>query len=944
MKSSAEGLGTGQICFNGSTCATMQPMAATGRIDNLIRRVLMPIIFAGTLLAFVITPILAITWSQRPFIGAFIEQTGVVSQINGAAWPARSLGLPGGAHLIQIDGTAVQTAQDIRAIVESKSIGDRVSIDYTLPDGSRASLSTVPLAAFPLQDLFSNFWLPYLLGLGYFALGWWTYRARGETRAARTFATFCCGVALMLGLFFDMNTTQWFVRVWTAAMPLTGAALVSLAVLFPEQIPLIDRYPRIRFFPYLPSSLVALYAEWVLFDQTDPRAYFLGWRWCYLAIATGVLTMVAAAIYRRRRSHTLLARQQARIIVWGSIVAFGPIALWSLQAALTLSIPFSAGLFFTPLIAFPLAIAYAIVRYQLLDVDRIVSQGLGYTALTAIVVGGYLLIVNFLSLALRLQFGAADPLPLAIFVFLLVIGLNPLRSRIQRTIDRIFFRDRVDYRQALESFSHELTGTLDLGSILLNVRSNLQATLHPDRMLVHLYDEESRSFFEVSDDEFEAPTLGIESPLAQWLARENNVLYLMPNAPLPIDLQPDRARVTALNTPVFVPLRSRDQLSGWLSIGHKLSGNVYQSDDLSFLAAFGNQTAVAIENARLFDNVRRNLVAITGMKNLMDNVFASIPSGVITTDINDRITLFNRAAEAILGIPADSILGLPFNRLQPISQALDALVHRVLDQQIMLAEEVVSELPNRGEVSLQMRATPLRDNQNATLGVAIVVDDLTAQRRLEAVREMFKRYLSPAIVDSLPADPAQLKLGGQRRIVSVLFADIRGFTQFSGQHDAVELVEVLNQYLGLAAEEILAEDGTLDKFLGDAVMGIFNAPLDQPDHVLRAARAALAMRDAIEQHRLNVPEPYRLNYGIGINVGEAVVGNIGTAQRLDYTAIGDPVNYAKRLQENAHGGQILISEAAYEQIKDQIEVNALEPLAVKGRSTPEKVYELIRLK
>ena len=522
--------------------------------------------------------------------------------------------------------------------------------------------------------------------------------------------------------------------------------------------------------------------------------------------------------------------------------------------------------------------------------------------------------------------------------------MNPLRARIQRTVDRIFFRDRVDYRATLEAFLNELTGTLDLGSILMKVRMNLLDTLHPDRILTHLYDEESCSYFEVSDDEFEAPTIGFEAPLAQRLNSANHVLYLMPNAALPIDLQADADRLMSLGTPVFVPLRSRDQLTGWLSLGHKRSGRPYQSDDLSFLAAFGNQTAAAIENARLFENVRRNLTAITTMKNLMDNIFASIPSGVITTDINDRITLFNRSAEEILGIPADSILGLPFNRLEVLGQSFNALVRRVLDEQLMLAEEVVSQLPQRGEVSLQMRASPLRDSQDATLGVAIVVDDLTAQRRLEAVRDMFKRYLSPAIVDSLPADPAQLKLGGQRRVISALFADIRGFTHFSEQHDAVELVEILNQYLGLAAEKILAEGGTLDKFLGDAVMGIFNAPLDQPDHHLRAARAAVAIRDAIETHVLTLPPEFRLNYGIGLNSGEAVVGNVGTAQRLDYTAIGDSINYAKRLQENARGGQILLSQTTYDQIKDQIVATELEPLPVKGRSTPEKVYELLGIK
>jgi PAS domain S-box-containing protein len=919
-------------------------MTSATRLDHFIQRLVMPLIFAFTILAYIVTPILALTWAQRPFMGATIEQTGVVNQTTGQNWAAQSMGLPFAAHIVRVDDQAVQDAQAIRAIIESKSIGDKISVEYVLQDGSPGRLANIPLQAFPLEDLLTNFWLPYLLGTGYLALGLWTFRARGETRATRTFATFCCGVALILGLFFDMNTTHYLVRIWTAAMPLTGAALVSLAVLFPEQIPLIDRYPRLRFFPYLPSSLVALYAEIVLFDQVDPFAYFVGWRWCYFAIACGIVPMVVTAIYRQRRSRTLLAQQQARIIVWGSAVAFGPVALWTMQATLGLFIPFSAGIFFPPLIAFPLAIAYAIVRYQLLDVDRIISQGLGYTVSTTIVVGGYLLIVNFLGLVFRLQLGAADPVPLAIFVFLLVIGLNPLRARIQRTIDRVFFRDRVDYRTALETFSHELTGTLDLGSILQKVRSNLQATLHPDRILTHLYDEESRSYFEVSDDEFEAPTLGIESALAQRLIRDNHVLYLMPNTALPIDLQADHDQLQALGTPVFVPLRSRDQLTGWLSLGHKRSGRPYQSDDLSFLAAFGNQTAVAIENARLFENVRRNLTAITSMKNLMDNVFASIPSGVITTDINDRITLFNRAAEDILGIPAESILGLPFSRLTPLSLSLNALVRRVLDQQIMLAEEVISELPLRGEVSLQMRASPLRDNRDATLGVAIVVEDLTAQRRLEAVRDMFRRYLSPAIVDNLPTDPAKLKLGGQRRTISILFADIRGFTQFSEQHDPVELVEILNQYLGLAAEKILAEEGTLDKFLGDAVMGLFNTPLDQPDHVLRAVRAAVAMRDALEAHALNMPAEFRLNYGIGLNTGDAVVGNVGTAQRLDYTAIGDSVNYAKRLQENARGGQILISQVVYDQIKDHVEANELESLQVKGRSTPERVYELVRLK
>jgi PAS domain S-box-containing protein len=908
------------------------------------RRVTMLLVFVLTLAAYVIAPVLAIDWIQHPFLGAFVEQTGVVSQIEGSNWSARQAGLPGAAQITRIDDQPVANAAALRAIIQQKSIGDEIQIEYAEANGHTATLSNVRLQTFPAQDVLVDFLLPYLLGAGYLALGLWTYRARGETRAAQAFAVFCCGMALTLGLFFDMNTTQELVRVWTAAIPITGAAVVSLALLFPEQMPLVDRHPRLRLLPYAPSILIALYAEWVLYDAGDPRAYFIGWRFDYLAGAVGILVMVLTAIYRQRRSRTLLAQQQARIIVWGSIVAFGPLAFWTLQAAINLQVPFIAGVFFTPLIAFPAAIAYAIVRYRLLDVDRVLSLGLGYTVLTAVVVGGYLLIINLLSLVFRVELGGANPFAVGLFVFLLVIGLNPLRTRIQRVIDHIFFRDRVDYRQALESFSSELTGTLDLGTILAAMRKHLQATLHADRILVHLYDEESQSYFEVSDDEFEAPPIGAETPLAHWLAHENQVLYLMPNAPLPTELQPEGEQLAFLGTPVFVPLRSRDRLTGWLSLGNKLSGGPYQSDDLSFLTAFANQTAVALENARLFENVRRNLIAITAMKNLMDNVFASIPSGVITTDVNERITLFNRAAEAILGIPAESILGQPFTHVRPLRESLRSLIQAVIEKQMMLSEEIVSEIPPRGAVSLQMRVSPLRDNRAETLGVAIVVDDLTAQRRLEAVRDMFKRYVSPAVVDSLPSDPAQLQLGGQRRTVTVLFADLRGFTEFSEKLDPVELVDVLNRYLGIAAEQILAEDGTLDKFMGDAVMGLFNVPLAQPDHTLRAARAALAMRAILHDYRSTIPEHHHLHYGIGINVGEAVVGNIGTAQQVNYTAIGDCVNYAKRLQENAHGGQIILSQSAYEQIQSHVVASALDPLQVKGRSVSEIVYELIELK
>jgi adenylate cyclase len=204
--------------------------------------------------------------------------------------------------------------------------------------------------------------------------------------------------------------------------------------------------------------------------------------------------------------------------------------------------------------------------------------------------------------------------------------------------------------------------------------------------------------------------------------------------------------------------------------------------------------------------------------------------------------------------------------------------------------------------------------------------------------------VSPAVFDALPDNPEEYKLGGSRREITVLFADIRHFTTYAEKLDPERLIEVLNRYLKIGGDAVHAHKGALDKFMGDQVMGIFNAPNDLPDHTLAAVRAGLAMQSAIATHHQNVPESERLSFGVGINSGVGVVGYVGTEDKSDYTALGDVVNYGKRLQENARGGQVLLSQAAYERVKDRVVANALDPIQVKGRTATEPVYEVIALK
>lgn len=258
-------------------------------------------------------------------------------------------------------------------------------------------------------------------------------------------------------------------------------------------------------------------------------------------------------------------------------------------------------------------------------------------------------------------------------------------------------------------------------------------------------------------------------------------------------------------------------------------------------------------------------------------------------------------------------------------------------QEMAFAEAVASI------IGLAMEARELAGELEKTVYELAKLQAIKEQEELEKdyIRVLFSRFVSPQVVEKLASDPSVLRLGGVRQEVTILFADIRGFTALSEKLPPEELVKTLNQYLSIAANAILEEEGTLDKFLGDAVMAFFNAPFRQEQHVLRGARAALKIKNRLEELHARNALPLKLYFGIGLNVGEAVIGNIGTPMQMNYTAIGDCVNVAKRLQEMAKPGQILISAAVYERIKDKAFVRTLPPTSIPGKSSREPIYELL---
>jgi adenylate cyclase len=400
----------------------------------------------------------------------------------------------------------------------------------------------------------------------------------------------------------------------------------------------------------------------------------------------------------------------------------------------------------------------------------------------------------------------------------------------------------------------------------------------------------------------------------------------------------------SLRSILCVPLKVKDELIGLIYADNRIRTGIFSENERDLLTAFANQAAVAIENARLFSSLKRTLGEVTELKGLMDNIFASIASGVITADIQDQITLCNRAAETILGYAAADLIGHPLGEVLPdVADDIAPLLLNVRNSdQPIVGLEISHKLPKRGLVDWRLNLSPLKDAAKTTQGVAIVLDDMTERKRLEAQRRLFERMVSPAVVNQL--DPNSLQLGGKRVDLTVLFADIRGFTSYSEKTSPERLVSVLNRYLAAMAEAVLSQEGTVDKFLGDAIMAWFNAPIPQADHTLRAVKAALVLRESVEKLYQELPEDSHLAFGAGIHYGDAVLGLIGTERRLEYTAISDSVNTAKRIQENSARNQILISEEAYQRVQDKVEARYSASMAAKGKSQPVEVYEVLGLK
>jgi adenylate cyclase len=454
--------------------------------------------------------------------------------------------------------------------------------------------------------------------------------------------------------------------------------------------------------------------------------------------------------------------------------------------------------------------------------------------------------------------------------------------------------------------------------------------------------------------------------------------------------------------PVF---NSANELIGVTQLINKQQSSFTASDE-EFMRAFNIQAGIALENARLFENVLLE-------KQYQKDILQSLSDAVISTDMAGQIVTINDAALELLGCPiADAnsknnkilweqnLIGrlvwevVPIENLQMRledslktgakhyvpEQSLMVALYQVMSEELGVKSETQylafstqypilavrdrtnpdifipwnqpltpqSKFLSSNEVETLERSTnltvnPLTNPEGGVRGGLVVLEDISQEKRMKTT---MSRYLTPHVAEQVMALGEDALMVGERKEVTILFSDIRGYTTLTENIGAAEVVLLLNQYFETMVEAVFNYEGTLDKFIGDALMAVFGAPLPLTEnHAWRAVQSALDMRRRLEEfnHRRIIQAQPQIRIGIGISSGDVVSGNIGSRKRMDYTVIGDSVNLSSRLEAvtKEYGCDILLSEFTYQLCSDRIWVRQLDKIRVKGKHQAVNIYELI---
>jgi len=380
----------------------------------------------------------------------------------------------------------------------------------------------------------------------------------------------------------------------------------------------------------------------------------------------------------------------------------------------------------------------------------------------------------------------------------------------------------------------------------------------------------------------------------------------------------------------------------------------FNNNDEEFMKVFNVQAGVALENAKLFAKVKQE-------QQMQKDILRSLSDGVISTDKHGKIIAANERAYELLGVGNTSLEGRSVYELIDIETAnFTKWFENSLAgnddksrKQYYPDQTLRSTDGEQHSINISINTMSEGDEGGSVRGALVVMEDISQEKRLKST---MYRYMTQELAEQLLAG-GDAKMGGEHKEVSVLFSDIRSYTTITESLAAEDVVLMLNEYFETMVEAVFNYKGTLDKYIGDAIMAVFGSPLPIPDHAWMAVQTAIDMRHRLKEFNVKRIEKLKpktlkeidmatIKIGIGINSDTVISGNIGSTRRMEFTAIGDGVNLGSRLEgaSKQYGTDAIISESTYKLCSDRIWVRELDRIQVKGKNQPVNVYELIGLK
>jgi hypothetical protein len=449
--------------------------------------------FFLALLAFIFAPSLAMSWSKIPFPGFVIEQSGVVANIGRQGWSGRDAGIDHPQRISAFNNQPVEQPSDFFNILRSLHSGQGATVETVEPNGLTRFFTYVEIGDYPVQDLVKFFWLPYLIGLVYFLIGGVIYVLRGKTRAGLSFAFFCACTSVVCALSFDVSTTHRGTAFWTLANSLLGGAILGLAMLFPTELEAIRRKSRVRIFTYALSLGLTVWGWLALYSSSNPWGYISPWRMSFFYTAFSLAFLFGMLFYRLRKNPSIIERQQIRIILFGSLVAFIIIMGWLLSPLLNVFLAWDPAFFMPFILIFPLSVGVAILRYRLWAIDVIIRRTLVYGILTGALGLIYFISVVLFSQVFKVLIGETSSLAIVISTLIIATLFTPLRKRVQHSINRRLYRSQYDAEKALAAFAAVARDEVDLEILKTKLLQLVQDTVQPEQVGLWLKNEEHKS-------------------------------------------------------------------------------------------------------------------------------------------------------------------------------------------------------------------------------------------------------------------------------------------------------------------------------------------------------------------------------------------------------------------------------------------------------------------